>query len=512
MTIARTSKWVINPEQSSFLQTWDKITLGALAFVAIVTPVQVAMMETRIDPLFFINILVDMVFLIEMLLQFFLMYPMRTDCGHVLEHRHPHIVKRYVKTWFLVDLFSILPFDLVGLLMQQNENPEFRQLKAVKVVRLMRILKLVRMVKASRVFRRIEVRMSVTYQRLALLKFFTMLMLITHWMANLWAMTLFLVEESEGLPRWVDALTEMESNVEIKTKDSFWKLYIACAYFTSYTITSVGYGDIGPKNILERIVCTLMIFVSGISWALVLAQVTGIVGHMDAEDQNFRKVMDELNFFMEDRKLNMEMRHRLRSFFLSNKSVRRREHQQWVLERMSPALKGEVFMEMNKLWMRRVGFLQDIMSQSEHHTCSRLRDFLVGIAQILLTEVHAQAEVFGRPRSAYILTRGIVARSSRVLRQGATWGYDSFILSDGSKDLLEPIKSFSLTYVELLVLDRILFSNLSVKHRHICPVITRTLRRHGAWLAFQRTMWAEAYRRMGPGVRRRRPSLTSMLS
>jgi len=288
-------------------------------------------------------------------------------------------------------------------------------------------------------------------------------------------------------------------------------LYIACAYFTSYTITSVGYGDIGPANILERTVSTFMIFVSGISWALVLAQVTGIVGHMDAEDQNFRKVMDELNFFMEDRKLPMEMRHRLRSFFLSNKSVRRREHQQWVLERMSPALKGEVFMEMNQRWMTQVGFLKDIMSQVEHHTCSRLRDFLVGVSQILITEVHAQAEIFGRPRSIYIVRRGIVARSSRVLRQGATWGYDGFVLSEGSKDLLEPVKSFSLTYVEMLVLDSMLFTNLSLKHRHMCSLIKRTLRRHGAWLAFQRTMWAEAHRRMGPD-RRRRPSLTSMLS
>jgi len=96
---------------------------------------------------------------------------------------------------------------------------------------------------------------------------------------------------------------------------------MACIYFTSCTITSVGYGGIGPNDSLERIICTIMILVSGISWSLVLAQVTGIVGHMNASEHDFRKVMDELNYCMVDRKLPPVMRHRLRTFFLSNKTA-----------------------------------------------------------------------------------------------------------------------------------------------------------------------------------------------
>ena len=38
--------------------------------------------------------------------------------------------------------------------------------------------------------------------------------------------------------------------------DSAWRVYVSSFYFCSYTLTSVGYGDLGPKNILERIVCT----------------------------------------------------------------------------------------------------------------------------------------------------------------------------------------------------------------------------------------------------------------
>ena len=35
-------------------------------------------------------------------------------------------------------------------------------------------------------------------------------------------------------------------------------------------MTSVGYGDVGPKNVMERTVCTMMILTAGLCWAYVL--------------------------------------------------------------------------------------------------------------------------------------------------------------------------------------------------------------------------------------------------
>jgi len=339
------------------------------------------------------------------------------------------------------------------------------------------------------------VRMSVTYQRLALVKFFVLLMLVTHWMANLWALTLMLVDEEEGLPRWIDTITNLEDNVIVKTKDSAWKLYITCFYFTSYTITSVGYGDIGPANILERIVCTFMIFASGISWALVLAQVTSIIGHMDSEEQCFRKMMDELNFFMEDRSLPDIMRQRLRGFILSNKNLRRQNAQLQVLDTMTPIVKGEVCFEINKFWMSSVGFLRELVHIAEIQGRGRLRDFLVDVSQNLRTEVHAQGEIFGKQRTLYIVSRGLAARVSRVCGQGSYWGFDSFLLSEASNHLIEPAKTFALTYMELQVLEKVNFSLMLEKHKMVAPHVQLIMRHFTIWLAFQRAVLREAHTR-----------------
>merc|ERR1719188_1467587 len=127
----------------------------------------------------------------------------------------------------------------------------------------------------------------------------------------MWALSLVLVDEGSGVPRWVDAFDDAERNVSAKTKDTTWKLYLACVYFTSYTLTSVGYGDIGPVNIVERIVCTIMIVISGTSWAVVLGQVCGILASMNMDEQAYRATMDEMNIMMKFRGFPVEMRQRL---------------------------------------------------------------------------------------------------------------------------------------------------------------------------------------------------------
>uniref|UniRef100_A0A7S2K5J3 Ion transport domain-containing protein n=1 Tax=Zooxanthella nutricula TaxID=1333877 RepID=A0A7S2K5J3_9DINO len=481
---------VINPECSGFLEVWDMVTMASLVFVALVAPVQVAMFEARIDMLFVANSFVDMIFLTDLTLQFFIMYPKKTNYGYALEQSHKNIVKHYLKTWFVIDFASIIPFDLVGLI---SESEEMKKMKGVKVIRLLRLLKLARVLKASRLFRRFEIRMSITYGTFALLKFFCILLLITHWLANLWALTLALVDAGEGIPRWIDDFDELDRNVVVKTRDSPVKLYITCLYFTSYTITSVGYGDIGPKNIVETIVCTVMLVISGISWAVVLGQVCGTIANLNKDEQAFRSTMDELNVMMSDRVMPPEMRRRLRSFFLSNKLAQRRARHMRVVEAMSPGLKGQVVMELNRVWIRKVSFLEVILQEAEvSDKGSYFYSFVVDVSVQLQARCFAQGEVFGSVQALCILSRGLVSKGGRLHSAGAVWGKD-FVLSDIK--LLEPSDSLALTYVEVLSINRDNFLHLVEVHNISCPGLKAKVRWFCCWLAFQRALIYESKRR-----------------
>merc|ERR1719350_2601926 len=180
-------------------------------------------------------------------------------------------------------------------------------------------------------------------------------------MANLWALTLLLVDEAEKIPRWVDTFSDLEENVASKTKDTPWKLYTASVYFTSYTLTSVGYGDIGPKNIVERIVCTIMIVISGTSWALVLGQVCGVLASMNLDEQAFRTTMDEMNIMMKFRGFPLEMRQRFRGFVVSSKTAQRLNRHREILCSLSPGLRGEVALQINRVWIEKVSFFKPFM-------------------------------------------------------------------------------------------------------------------------------------------------------
>ena len=95
-------------------------------------------------------------------------------------------------------------------------------------------------------------------------------------------------------PRWLDDIEETDLLFGADRASAL-TTYIASFYFCSYTMTSVGYGDLGPKNIVERMICTFMVMSSGLCWAYVLGEVCAIVADFNAESQIFRKKMHHLN-------------------------------------------------------------------------------------------------------------------------------------------------------------------------------------------------------------------------
>merc|ERR1740121_2703941 len=255
--------------------------------------------------------------------------------------------------------------------------------------------------------------MSITYRQLALIQFFAALAILTHWLANLWALSLLLVDENSGIPRWTDTFKDMEEGVDSKTPDTPWKLYVASVYFTSYTLTSVGYGDIGPVNIQERIVCTIMIIISGTSWALVLGQVCGILASMSIDEQAYRTRMDELSIMMEFRNFPKGMRHRVRTFVMASKTAARNQRYREVLVSLSPGLRGEVALQTNRLWIEKVSFLKPFLR------APAIPMIIVEVCLVLEFSVYSQSETFGQCQVLYILNRGLASHRGRFQRKGS---------------------------------------------------------------------------------------------
>ena len=83
-----------------------------LLFTLVVTPFEVAYIEPKFDALYGINRLVDLLFLTDLICQFFSPYYDSQMGGFVVEHKL--IAKHYLTGWFIIDFVSILPFCVVS--------------------------------------------------------------------------------------------------------------------------------------------------------------------------------------------------------------------------------------------------------------------------------------------------------------------------------------------------------------------------------------------------------------
>ena len=114
---------------------------------------------------------VTLVFLVDIFVQFVLPLPERGTAhrGELsYERRHWKLAKRYVLSWFTLDVVTIIPFDLLVLLGALST-----EVKIVKTLRVLRLLKIAKVLRASSIIQRWENSFAVPYtkQTLSLFSF-----------------------------------------------------------------------------------------------------------------------------------------------------------------------------------------------------------------------------------------------------------------------------------------------------------------------------------------------------
>merc|ERR1719379_137161 len=143
------------------MSTWDAIVFMGLIYTAIVTPFEVALVESGFGFLFCLNRCVDLIFWKDMFMQFFLKVKVGVPNGQSSWVRNKRDIRlRYLKSWFLLDFFSVLPFDVIALV---SDDPATQNLMAFRLIRLLRLLKLLRMLRASRILVRWEMKIAISY-------------------------------------------------------------------------------------------------------------------------------------------------------------------------------------------------------------------------------------------------------------------------------------------------------------------------------------------------------------
>ena len=212
---------VIVPSGSTFLPIFDGLIFLALAYTAIFTPFEVSFLPQLTDsrawfnPRFIINRIVDVMFCLDALLQFFIAYEEKKhheDEGGgdavpwVVDHRR--IALNYCRTWLLFDVVTIgvSAFDIaptfqalrtsasqvfaarVAVGGSDGLNLDASNLTILRVLRTLRLIKLVRLARVSRIYSRWESAITLTYGTQTMIRCFFRLILAAHWYACIFAL------------------------------------------------------------------------------------------------------------------------------------------------------------------------------------------------------------------------------------------------------------------------------------------------------------------------------------
>lgn len=131
-------------------------------------------------------------------------------------------------------------------------------------------------------------------------------------------------------------------------------IYLAAFYYSFTTMTTVGYGDITPKNSTERIFAICLETLGGFMYAYVISSLTSIVTMEDANAKHTRERLDAVASYISKMELPQDLGRRVRRYFRARKSEAMDEAT--ILTDLSPSLRGEV-----STFLVEGGFLADVV-------------------------------------------------------------------------------------------------------------------------------------------------------
>ena len=233
------NRWLLQPH-GGIMQLMDSLTVFALLYTAIISPYEIAFLSdfTSIT-LEVINYIILTIFAVGIVTSFFVPYREAAWKGGALIRDHKKIAIRYLTTWFIFDLVSTIPFDVIAAAASDPTTGDpndmstadanaalkvVRGARLVRLIRLTRLLKLGRLLRAQRIVARLieplEQRsemFNISFTVKTAIFWVIFMLVVLHWFCCLWGI-LSLIQETQRTDELVASLSdechaEIEANV-----------------------------------------------------------------------------------------------------------------------------------------------------------------------------------------------------------------------------------------------------------------------------------------------------------
>jgi len=512
--LKRMGRFLVNP-RAKVMQYWDFVILFAMIFTCTVTPYEVCLLweDQGFGGLFYANIFINVLFIADTVLQFFLPFNVSLKKGGGTVKSHRKIAKHYIESWFVIDFISIFPIDYI-LLGVDVDSENLGLLRATRMLRLLRLIKLVRILRASRIFSRWENSISMKFAYRDLLQFTIFVILTLHWLSCAFGMSAQLmqavrtpelktvveaairaspstcygcIESDPVFDKYCSAscLTpcELQQQALLDLPNGFpqelvdqeqylsfqeswvcrgtsygtirpmqqwgegtpFELWIVGVYISLMSMGG-GVGSIVPSNTAEYCLFLVSILIGSVLWATVVGTICGIAAAGNPFKMAYKHSMDQLNYFLEDMSMPIDVRHRSREYLRNARELGKKLTYNELVDRLSPEIRQDIVLRMSKTTLQCVWYFSEFSDGP-----------LVELAMRLQREGYAPRERIKQDKLT-ILMRGVAAKAGIILTfQGGQagshpfWGEDIILSSKGLRDR-KP--AAALTYIEVTTLTK----------------------------------------------------------
>ncbi|XP_051980497.1 potassium voltage-gated channel subfamily H member 1 isoform X1 [Xyrauchen texanus] len=307
----------------TFKTTWDWVILILTFYTAIMVPYNVSFKTKQNNVTWLVvDSIVDVIFLVDIVLNFHTTFV--GPAGEVISD--PKLIRmNYVKTWFVIDLLSCLPYDVINAFENVDEG----------ISSLFSSLKVVRLLRLGRVARKLD--HYIEYGAAVLILLVCVFGLAAHWLACIWYSIgdyeiidevtnivrtdswLYLLGEAVGMPyRFNTSGTgKWEGG---PSKDS---VYITSLYFTMTSLTSIGFGNIAPTTDGEKIFAVAMMMIGSLLYATIFGNVTTIFQQMYANTNRYHEMLNSVRDFLKLYQVPKGLSERVMDYIVSTWSMSR---------------------------------------------------------------------------------------------------------------------------------------------------------------------------------------------
>ncbi|KAK3595923.1 hypothetical protein CHS0354_032430, partial [Potamilus streckersoni] len=328
-----------------FKTVWDWIILILTFYTAVTVPYNSSFKNKTMDqvPLLVIDSVVDVVFFIDIVLNFHTTFVGAS--GEVISD--PKIIRmNYLKSWFVIDLLSCLPYDVFNAFQDVDEGIS-TLFSALKVVRLLRL---------GRVVRKLDHYLE--YGAAMLILLILVFILFAHWLACIWY-NIGLTELSSGVNYgWLSTLASVTGErFDTSNTSTTGELlggpgkkmrYLTALYFTLSCMTGVGFGNVAAATESEKLFSVFMMITGALLYATIFSNVTTIFQQFYASFARYHDMLKSVREFMKLHDVPKSLSERVMDYIVSTWAITKGIDANKVLNYCPKDMKADLCVHLNR--------------------------------------------------------------------------------------------------------------------------------------------------------------------